>query len=34
VDKPMPYLGPEPLRSVGVRLYEWALEALGTNPVR
>ena len=34
VNKRMPYLGPEPIRSVGMRLYEWALETLGTNPVR
>jgi hypothetical protein len=30
----MPWIGPEPLRSLAVRLTEWALVALGSNPVR
>lgn len=34
VNKRLPYLGPEPIRSLGMRLYEWALETFGTNPVR
>ncbi len=34
VGRHMPYLGSEPLRSIGVRLYEWALRSLGSNPVR
>lgn len=34
VGKRMPWVGPEPLRSLGVRLTEWALTALGSNPVR
>ena len=34
VDRPLPWIGPEPLRSVAVRLAEWALESVGSNPVR
>jgi glycine/D-amino acid oxidase-like deaminating enzyme len=34
VGKRMPYVGGEPLRALGVRLYEWALQSLGSNPVR
>lgn len=34
VDRPLPWLGPEPLRSLAVRLAEWALESAGSNPVR
>lgn len=34
VGKQMPWLGPEPLRSLVVRLTEWALVTLGVNPVR
>ncbi len=34
VGRRMPYVGGEPLRSVGVRLYEWAPSSLGSNPVR
>ena len=34
VDRPLPWLGPEPLRSLAVRLAEWALESVGSNPVR
>ena len=34
VGKRMPWVGPEPLRSLAVRLTEWALTALGSNPVR
>ena len=34
VGKQMPWIGPEPLRSLAVRLTEWALVALGSNPVR
>ncbi|MEE8581351.1 MAG: hypothetical protein V3T33_07155 [Myxococcota bacterium] len=34
VRRRMPYLGREPLRSLGVRFYGWSLRALGINPVR
>ena len=34
VDRPLPYLGPEPLRSIAVRLTEWALESFASNPLR
>jgi glycine/D-amino acid oxidase-like deaminating enzyme len=34
VGKRMPWLGPEPLRSLGVRLFERWIEASGANPVR
>jgi glycine/D-amino acid oxidase-like deaminating enzyme len=34
VGKRMPWLGPEPLRSIGVRLYERFVEWEGDNPVR
>jgi len=34
VNRPLPWLGPEPVRSVVVRATEWALERLGTNPLR
>ena len=34
VNRPLPSLGPEPLRSLAVRLTEWALENFGTNPLR
>ncbi len=34
VGKRMPWLGPEPIRSLAVRLTEWAMKAIGSNPVR
>lgn len=34
VGKRIPWIGPEPLRSLAVRLTEWALTTLGSNPVR
>jgi len=34
VDRPLPWLGVEPVRSVAVRAAEWALEAAGASPLR
>jgi glycine/D-amino acid oxidase-like deaminating enzyme len=34
VDRPLPWLGVEPVRSIAVHLAEWALEALGSSPLR
>ncbi len=34
VDRPLPWLGPEPLRSLAVRVTEWALQHLDVNPLR
>jgi glycine/D-amino acid oxidase-like deaminating enzyme len=33
VDRPLPWLGPEPLRSIAVRASERVLEALGVSPM-
>lgn len=34
VNRALPWVGPEPLRSLAVRLTEWALEHFGGNPLR